>query len=83
VNPYDYYRIVHGCAGETRPPASPSGLKVAPAAEGRIALTWEAPADSGPGGDCYKIYRDEKPVGLSTGPSWTESFPGITPATSY
>jgi hypothetical protein len=83
VTPYEYYRIVRGYTGDTKPPSVPTGLTLSQDGAGPVKLAWTPSADPGSGVDCYKIYRDGRPVGLSVGTSYTEDLPGLVNSTAY
>ncbi|MEK7477372.1 MAG: hypothetical protein AAB152_17260 [Candidatus Coatesbacteria bacterium] len=67
VTPYEYYRIARGIGKDSAPPAAPAGLAAAREA-GALILRWQPADDSGI--DCFKIYRDGQPVGLSITSEW-------------
>jgi hypothetical protein len=83
VTPYEYYRVVRGYAMDTKPPSVPAGLALGREGSGSVKLAWNPSTDPGSGVDCYKIYRDGRPVGLSTGTDYSENFPGLTDSTTY
>lgn len=83
VTPYEYYRIVRGYASDVAPPAAPAGLTVARSGTDSVTLAWKEPAGSASGVDCYKIYRDGRPTGLSIAPSWTGGCAGAVRPASF
>jgi len=83
MNPYEYYRHVRGLAADTSPPAPPTRVVVTRSGTGLVALDWQAPAAPASGLDCYKVYRNGRPIGLSTTTSWSASLPDFTPRDSF
>ncbi len=83
ANPYEYYRIVRGHAADTRAPAAPAGLKAARTDKDSVSLNWNPAPQGGPAVDCYKIYKDGKPAGLSVEPFWTGKFDALADSTTF
>ncbi len=83
VNAYEYCRIIRGYAADTTPPAAPTGLTVTRSGPASVSLVWTPPAAPASGLDCYKVYRDGRPVALSTGPAWTGTIPAMVARTSF
>jgi len=83
MNPYEYYRHVRGFAADTTPPAAPSGLSVTRSGANAVTLAWMAPAAPASGLDCYKIYRNGRPVGLSTTAAWSSALLDLAPADTF
>lgn len=83
MNPYEYYLHVRGFAADTAPPAAPTEVAVARAGAGSVSLTWRPPAEPVSGLDCYKIYRNGRPVGLSLAPTWSATLPDLAPTDTF
>ena len=83
LNPYEVYLQQRGYATDTTPPAAPTDVVVTRSGADTVSLAWKAPAPPASGLDCYKIYRNGRPVGLSVTPTWTGMLPGLAPSDSF
>jgi hypothetical protein len=83
TNPYEYYRIVRGFAADTSVPTAPEGLSIVRLAPDRTRLNWQAAKAGTSGVDCYKVYRDDVPIGLSIGTSFEDALVGSSPTPRY
>ncbi len=67
--------VFQGEDSDVMPPLSPTGLKLDKATENSLRLSWQAPQAASDGDTVmfYSIYRDEKSVGISYKPIFTDT----------